>query len=142
MEAGVRGGRPRPLLLQPLRRTADEGAWLRPRRQHRLGRRQGGQPERVGVQRRQGRGHRATKSLGKELVKDGVTVNALAPASIETPIFAQATPDYLVYARSKIPMERLGTVEEAAALISWLASREGSFSTGAVFDLSGDRATY
>jgi 3-oxoacyl-[acyl-carrier protein] reductase len=83
-----------------------------------------------------------TKSLGKELVKDGVIVNAIAPAAIETPIFAQASPDYLAYTRSKIPMERLGTVEEAAALISWLASRECSFSTGAVFDLSGGRATY
>lgn len=83
-----------------------------------------------------------TKSLGKELVKDGVIVNAIAPASIETPIFAQATPDYLAYARSKIPMDRLGTVDEAASLMAWLASRECSFSTGAVFDLSGGRATY
>ncbi|HET7717434.1 MAG TPA: SDR family NAD(P)-dependent oxidoreductase [Bauldia sp.] len=83
-----------------------------------------------------------TKSLGKELVKSGVTVNALAPASIETPIFAQGSPEYLAYTRSKIPMERFGTVEEAAALIAWLASRECSFSTGAVFDLSGGRATY
>ena len=65
-----------------------------------------------------GCGHWLTKSLGKELVKDGVIVNAMAPATIETLIFAQGTPAYLAYARSKIPMERLGTVEEAASLTS------------------------
>ena len=75
-----------------------------------------------------------TKSLGKELAKDGVTVNAVAPAEIETPMLA--------YMRSKIPMERFGTVNEVAALICWLASCECSFSTRAVFDLSGGRATY
>ena len=83
-----------------------------------------------------------TKSLGKELAKDGVTVNAVTPATIDTPILAQADARHIAYMRSKIPMERFGTVEEAAALILWLASRECSFSTGAVFDLSGGRATY
>jgi len=83
-----------------------------------------------------------TKSLGKELAKDGVTVNAVAPAVIETPILEQASAAHIAYMKAKIPMERFGTVEEAAALISWLASRECSFSTGAVFDLSGGRATY
>ncbi len=83
-----------------------------------------------------------TKSLGKELAKDGVTVNAVTPATIVTPILEQVTPDFIAYMRSKIPMERFGTLEEAAALICWLASRECSFSTGAVFDLSGGRATY
>jgi 3-oxoacyl-[acyl-carrier protein] reductase len=83
-----------------------------------------------------------TKSIGKELAKDGVTVNAVAPATIDTPILSQVTPAFIAYMRSKIPMERFGTVEEAAALICWLASRECSFSTGAVFDLSGGRATY
>jgi 3-oxoacyl-[acyl-carrier protein] reductase len=83
-----------------------------------------------------------TKSLGKELIKDGVIVNAIAPAAIETPIFAQGSESYLAYTRSKIPMDRFGTVEEAAALMAWMASRECSFSTGAVFDLSGGRATY
>ena len=83
-----------------------------------------------------------TKSLGKELAKDGVTVNAVAPATIETPILEQVTPAFIAYMRSKIPMERFGTLEEAASLICWLASRECSFSTGAVFDLSGGRATY
>ena len=83
-----------------------------------------------------------TKSLGKELAKDGVTVNAITPATIETPILEQVTPEFIAYMRSKIPMERFGTVEEAASLICWLASRECSFSTGAVFDLSGGRTTY
>jgi len=83
-----------------------------------------------------------TKSLGKELAKDGVCVNTITPATIETPILAQVSDAHIAYMRSKIPMERFGTVEEAAALICWLASRECSFSTGAVFDLSGGRATY
>jgi len=83
-----------------------------------------------------------TKSLGKELAKDGVTVNVVTPATIETPILDQVTAAHIVYMRSKIPMERFGNVDEAAALICWLASRECSFSTGAVFDLSGGRATY
>jgi len=83
-----------------------------------------------------------TKSLGKELAKDGVTVNAVTPATIETPMLEQVSPAHIAYMRSKIPMERFGTVEEAASLIPWLASPECSFSTGAVFDLSGGRATY
>ncbi len=83
-----------------------------------------------------------TKSLGKELAKDGVTVNVVAPATIDTPILEQVSPAHIAYMRSKIPMERFGTVEEAAALVCWLASSECSFSTGAVFDLSGGRATY
>jgi 2-dehydro-3-deoxy-L-rhamnonate dehydrogenase (NAD+) len=83
-----------------------------------------------------------TKSLGKELAKDGVCVNAITPATIDTPILEQASAAHIAYMRSKIPMERFGTVEEAASLICWLASRECSFSTGAVFDLSGGRATY
>lgn len=83
-----------------------------------------------------------TKSLGKEFAKDGVTVNAVAPAVIDTPLLEKADAANLSYLRSKIPMERFGTVDEAAALICWLASRECSFSTGAVFDLSGGRATY
>jgi 2-dehydro-3-deoxy-L-rhamnonate dehydrogenase (NAD+) len=83
-----------------------------------------------------------TKSLGKELAKDGVCVNTVTPATIDTPILEQVSTAHIAYMRSKIPMERFGTVEEAASLICWLASRECSFSTAAVFDLSGGRATY
>jgi 3-oxoacyl-[acyl-carrier protein] reductase len=83
-----------------------------------------------------------TKSLGKELAKDGVTVNVVAPATIDTPILEQCTEAHIAYMRSKIPMDRFGTVDEAASLITWLASRECSFSTGAAYDLSGGRATY
>jgi len=83
-----------------------------------------------------------TKSLGKELAKDGITVNAVAPATIETPILEQVSQAHIAYMRSKIPMERFGTVDEAASLITWLASRECSFSTGSTYDLSGGRATY
>ena len=83
-----------------------------------------------------------TKSLGKELAKSGVCVNAITPATIDTPILEQLTAEFIAYMRSKIPMERFGTVEEVASLVGWLASRECSFSTGAVFDISGGRATY
>ena len=83
-----------------------------------------------------------TKSLGKELAKAGVIVNCVTPAVIETDIFKQMTPQHVEYMLSRVPMGRFGQKEEAAALITWLCSRECSFSTGAVFDLSGGRATY
>jgi 2-dehydro-3-deoxy-L-rhamnonate dehydrogenase (NAD+) len=83
-----------------------------------------------------------TKSLGKELAKDGIAVNAITPATVETPMLAQVAPAHIAYMRSKIPMERFGTMDEMAAIICWLASKECSFTTGAVFDVSGGRATY
>ena len=83
-----------------------------------------------------------TKSLGKELAATGIRVNCVTPAAIKTDMFAQMTEQHIQYMLSKIPMGRFGTVEEAAALVTWLASEECSFSTGAVFDLSGGRATY
>jgi 2-dehydro-3-deoxy-L-rhamnonate dehydrogenase (NAD+) len=83
-----------------------------------------------------------TKSLGKELAKDGVTVNAITPATVDTPMLDQVAPAHIAYMRSKIPMERFGTMDEMAAIICWLASQECSFTTGAVFDVSGGRATY
>jgi 3-oxoacyl-[acyl-carrier protein] reductase len=83
-----------------------------------------------------------TKSLGKELAQNGVTVNCVTPAAVRTPIFDQMSQAHIDYMLSKIPMGRFGTVEENAALICWLASKECSFSTGAVFDISGGRATY
>jgi 3-oxoacyl-[acyl-carrier protein] reductase len=83
-----------------------------------------------------------TKSLGKETAGSGVIVNCVTPAAVETDIFKQMTPEFIDYMLSKIPMGRFGQVEEVAALVAWLASEECSFSTGAVFDISGGRATY
>ena len=83
-----------------------------------------------------------TKSIGKELATPGVLVNAIAPAVIATEMNASNTPEVLEYMISKIPMARTGTVEEVAALVTWLASEECSFSTGACYDISGGRATY
>ena len=83
-----------------------------------------------------------TKALGKEVATKGVYVNCITPAVIETEILKQLTTDTVNYMVSKIPMGRVGQPREVAALVSWLASEECSFSTGAVFDLSGGRATY
>lgn len=83
-----------------------------------------------------------TKSLGKELSGTGVLCNCITPAAIKTAIFDQMTPEHVDYMLSKIPMGRFGEVDELAAMAAWLSSRECSFSTGAVFDLSGGRATY
>lgn len=83
-----------------------------------------------------------TKSLGKELATTNVRVNCVTPAVIETEILAQMTQETIDYMVAKIPMGRPGKVTEVAALVAWLASDECSFSTGAVFDVSGGRATY
>lgn len=83
-----------------------------------------------------------TKSLGKELAKTGIRANCVTPAAVRTPIFDQMTQEHIDFMLSKIPIGRLGTVDEVAALICWLASAEASFSTAAVFDISGGRATY
>ena len=83
-----------------------------------------------------------TKSLAKELATKGVLVNAVSPAAAKTAIFDSMTPQHIEFMLSKIPMARFLEVGEAAAMIAWLASEDCSFSTGAVFDLSGGRATY
>ena len=83
-----------------------------------------------------------TKSLGKELAQDGICVNCFTPAVIQTDILKQVTQQHIDYMLSKIPMGRFGEVEEAGALVAWLASEDCSFTTGGVFDLSGGRATY
>ena len=83
-----------------------------------------------------------TKSLGKELATTGVLVNAIAPAVIETPMNAATAPEVLERLISLIPMRRLGQVGEVAELVAWLASDRCTFSTGAVYDISGGRATY
>jgi 3-oxoacyl-[acyl-carrier protein] reductase len=83
-----------------------------------------------------------TKSLGRELATSGVIVNAVAPAVIATEMNATTSPEVLTYLTELIPMRRLGEAEEVAELIAWLASDRVSFSTGAVYDISGGRATY
>ena len=83
-----------------------------------------------------------TKSLGKELATTGVLVNCVAPAVVKTELFSQMTEQHIQFMLSKIPMSRFGEVDEVAELVSWLASPLCSFSTAAVFDLSGGRATY
>ena len=83
-----------------------------------------------------------TKSLGKELATTGVLANAIAPAVIETPMNADTGPDALAHITSLIPMRRVGRASEVAELIAWLVSDRVTFSTGAVYDISGGRATY
>lgn len=83
-----------------------------------------------------------TKSLGKELADTGVRVNCVTPAAVKTAIFDQMSPEHIQFMLSKIPLGRFGLPEEIAALVGWLCTEECSFSTGAVFDLSGGRATY
>jgi len=83
-----------------------------------------------------------TKSLGKELAKTGIRVNCITPAAVKTAIFDQMSQQHIDFMLSKIPMGRFGQVEEIAALVAWLCTEDCSFSTGAVFDLSGGRATY
>ena len=82
------------------------------------------------------------KGIGKEYAQTGITVNGLAPAVIKTAFNDNTAPEQLAYMTAKIPMNRLGTVEEVASLASWIVSKEASFNTGFVFDISGGRATY
>ncbi|NML47812.1 SDR family oxidoreductase [Ramlibacter sp. G-1-2-2] len=83
-----------------------------------------------------------TKSLGKELADGGVRVNCVTPAAVKTAIFDQMSEEHIAFMLAKIPLGRFGLPEEIAALVAWLCTEECSFSTGAVFDLSGGRATY
>ncbi|WP_447949095.1 SDR family oxidoreductase [Microbacterium aurum] len=83
-----------------------------------------------------------TKSAGKELARTGVLVNAVAPAVIATPMNAETSPEVLAHITGLIPMGRVGRADEVAELIAWLASDRVSFSTGAVYDISGGRAVY
>ena len=83
-----------------------------------------------------------TKAVGKELATSGVLVNAIAPAVIETPMNKNTSAEVLAHLTSLIPMKRIGKAEEVAELVAWLCSDKVSFSTGAVYDISGGRATY
>ncbi len=82
------------------------------------------------------------KAVGKEYAETGITVNGIAPAVIRTPMNERTSPEQLKYLTERIPMKRLGTVDEAAGLACWIVSEEASFTTGFIFDLSGGRATY
>ena len=83
-----------------------------------------------------------TKSLGKELAEHDIAVNCLTPAAAKTAIFDQITEEHINYMLSKIPRGRFVLVDEIAAMVAFMASRENSFTTGGVFDISGGRATY
>ena len=83
-----------------------------------------------------------TKSLGKELAQSGIIVNCVAPAMVQTDLLGEMTPEYIAGVTAKIPMGRFGTIEENAEMVAWLCSDACSFATGAVFDVSGGRATY
>ncbi len=83
-----------------------------------------------------------TKSLGKELADKNIAVNCVTPAAAKTRIFDQISQEHIDYMLSKIPRNRFVKVEELAAMVSWMVSEENSFTTGAVFDVSGGRATY
>ncbi len=83
-----------------------------------------------------------TKSLGKELAKTEIRVNCVTPAAVRTAIFDQMSEEHIGFMLSKIPLGRFGEIAEITSLVTWLASEECSFSTGAVFDASGGRATY
>jgi len=83
-----------------------------------------------------------TKSLGKELATSNILVNCITPAAAKTEMFDQMKQEHIDYMLSKIPMNRFLAVDEVAALIGWLSSEDCAFSTGAVFDISGGRATY
>ena len=82
------------------------------------------------------------KSLGKELAQTNITVNGIAPALISSEMNMDTDPKMLEYMVDKIPMKRLGSVDEVASLCAWISSKEASFNTGAIFDISGGRATY
>ena len=82
------------------------------------------------------------KALGKEYAETGVTVNGIAPAVIQTPLLDAVKPEQLAYMTDRIPMKRVGTVDEVASLAAWIVSREATFNTGFTFDMSGGRAVY
>jgi 3-oxoacyl-[acyl-carrier protein] reductase len=82
------------------------------------------------------------KGIGKEYAETGITINGLAPAVIKTAMNEKTSPEQLAFLTAKIPMKRLGTIEEVAAISAWIVSKESTFTTGFIFDISGGRATY
>jgi 3-oxoacyl-[acyl-carrier protein] reductase len=129
------------LLPLPVHRAAYGRRRLWPHRQCRLDRRQGGTPTRR-LFRRQGRRDRADEIARQRTSGHDIAVNCITPAAAKTKIFDQMSQQHIDYMLSRIPRGRFLQVEEAAAMVAWLASAENSFTTAAVFDLSGGRATY
>jgi 3-oxoacyl-[acyl-carrier protein] reductase len=101
-----------------------------------------GNPGMIGYSTSKGGVIALVKAVGKEYAETGITVNGLAPALIHTPLLDGTAPEAVARLSAKIPMNRLGTVDEVAALACWIVSDEATFNTGAIFDLSGGRATY
>jgi 3-oxoacyl-[acyl-carrier protein] reductase len=83
-----------------------------------------------------------TKAVAKEVVRDGVLVNCIAPALVETGLFAEMTEEHIAAMRAKIPMGRMLQIEEVARMVAWIAGPDCTFTTGFAFDLTGGRATY
>jgi 2-dehydro-3-deoxy-L-rhamnonate dehydrogenase (NAD+) len=83
-----------------------------------------------------------TKAVAKEVITEGILVNAIAPALVETELFAEMTPEHIANMRAKIPMGRILQIEEVAKMVAWIAGPECTFTTGFAFDLTGGRATY
>jgi hypothetical protein len=128
--------------LQPGDRAGHAEARLRAHREHRVDRGQGRQSERVGLQRVEGRRDRAHQVDRQGAREVGRARQLRDAGAVRTAIFDQITQQHIDFMLSKIPMGRFGTVDEIASMVCWLASEDCSFSTGAVFDLSGGRATY
>jgi 3-oxoacyl-[acyl-carrier protein] reductase len=123
------------------RGSRNDQARLRPDRQHRVAGKEGN-PNAPAYSAAKAGLIGLTKSIGKELAQNGVLVNCVTPAAVETDIFKQMTEEHIKYMLAKIPMGRFGKIEEIAAMVTWLASEDCSFTTGGVFDISGGRATY
>ena len=132
----------RSISLLPRHGAGDDRAELRPHRQHRLDRRQGRQSERAGLFGVEGRRHRADQIARQGTRVKDISVNCITPAAAKTAIFDQMTQEHIDFMLSKIPRGRFVTVDEIAALAAFCASADCSFTTGAVFDISGGRATY
>ncbi len=136
---GSQSGRSVPL---PRRRPAHDRLRLRPHRQHRLDCRQGGQPRASAYSASKAALIALTKSLGKEPAAYDIGANCITPSSADTTLLRQFSPDFVTAMLAKVPRGRFVRVEEIAAMAAFCASAECSFTTGAVFDISGRRATY
>ena len=124
------------------RRPPHDRAGIRPHRQHLVGAGKEGNPNASAYSASKAAVIALTKSLGKELAGHDIAVNAVTPAAAKTEMFLELTPEFRQYMTSKIPRGRLLEISELVSLVTWLATEENSFSTGAVFDISGGRSVY